>query len=198
MQFSVRSSRVVFLSACLITSLLQVIPGRLIHLDEVFFKSAGRHWAATGRFAAPEIAGHIDVHPGTEEIYAAQPPLYSFAFGLYTRIVGFGPFRCVVFDELIHVMLACITVVLARSLFEVPARLAYLVGIPVLFVGTRGRPDEMAMCLALLGLLAWKYPAAPGIRAILSGIAFGLCFATSVGAGLFLFPLAIPDCSSAR
>lgn len=181
----------IFILACVLGLALEVIPGRFATTDEEFFKSAGRHWAATGHFAAPEIIGRINVQPSLDVIYFAQPPLYSFAFGLYTKAVGFGPFQSILFDALIHLLLALATVLLASKVFELPARYAYLIGLFLLPLGQRGRPDELAMCIAIVGIVAWTLDLKPIYRALLSGVAFGICGATSIGACLFLVPLAL-------
>lgn len=180
-----------FIVAGLLALALEVLPGRFATTDEEFFKSAGRHWAATGHFAAPEIVGRIDVQPSLEVIYFAQPPLYSFAFGLFTKTFGFGPYQSILFDALIHLLLAFATVVLAHRVFELPARYAYLIGLLILPIGQRGRPDELAMSIAIAGIVAWTLDLKPAYRALLSGVAFGICGATSIGACLFLAPLAL-------
>ena len=189
MRINDRLMKVLFVIACALALLVETIPGRPPSTDEEFFKSAGRNWAATGHFAAPEVAGRVAVQPSLDVVYFAQPPLYSFVFGVYTKAVGFGPFQCILFDVLIHLLLAACTVLLARKVFDVPAVYAYALGILVLPMGTRGRPDELAMSLAIAGIVAWTLDMAPGYRALLAGAAFGLCGATSIGAWLFLSPL---------
>jgi hypothetical protein len=183
--------RYLFILACLLAVLLEVVPGRSPQIDEEFFKSPGRHWAATGQFAAPEIVGRVDVTPGLDEIFFAQPPLYSFLFGVYTKIVGFGPHRCILFDALVHVLLAALIIALAHREFDLPAKYAYLLGTLVLVLGTRGRPDELGMCFAIAGMLAWTLDLTTSRRAVLSGAMFGVCGATSLGACLFLLPLGL-------
>lgn len=190
MRINDRLMKLLFVIACAFALLVEVIPGRPPSTDEEFFKSAGRNWAATGHFAAPEVVGRVDVKPSLDVVYFAQPPLYSFIFGVYTRIAGFGPFQCILFDVLIHLLLAACTVLLARRVFQVPTVFAYAVGIFVLPMGTRGRPDELAMCLAVAGTVCWTLDVAPRYRALLAGVAFGLCGATSIGVLLFLSPMA--------
>ena len=181
----------VFISACVLSFLLEVIPGRPPMIDEEFFKSAGRHWAATGQFAAPEIVGRVDVKPGFEEVYFAQPPIYTFAFGVYTKIVGFGPRPCIVYDQLIHVLWVLMTLLLARRLFCVPQSYAYAIGTFLLFNAMFGRPDELAMSIGILGILCWTIELSPARRAILAGVAFGLCGSTSIGVFTFFAPMAL-------
>jgi hypothetical protein len=181
----------VFLVACVLSFLLEVIPGRSPMIDEEFFKSAGRHWAATGQFAAPEIVGRVDVKPGFEEVYFAQPPIYTFAFGVYTKIIGFGPRLCILYDQLIHLFFVLMTMLLARVLFRVPPSYTYAIGTFLLFNAMFGRPDELAMSIGVAGILCWTLNQPPSRRAILAGIAFGLCGSTSIGVFTFFAPMAL-------
>jgi hypothetical protein len=71
--------------------------------DEIFFKAAGREWAATGRFAAPELAGTLGLEPPLEEVWLPYPPLYPILFGGFVKLFGFGWRVCVAFDAVIHV-----------------------------------------------------------------------------------------------
>src|SRR5271166_2671778 len=82
-----------------------MVPGRFAVTDEVFFKAAGRNWAMTGRFAAPEITGRLSEGPQLSEVYFAQPPLYTFLFGVYVRMAGFSPRSCIAYDMIIHLLL---------------------------------------------------------------------------------------------
>ena len=180
-----------FTIGCVFFVLLEVVPGRFPNTDEVFFKSPGRHWAATGHFAAPEIVGRVEVNPSLDKIFFAQPPLYSFIFGVYTKVLGFGPHLCILFDALIHVLLAALTVSVVRRVFSVPAKYAYMIGTLVLVLGTYGRPDEMGMCFAIAGMLSETLEIRPERRAALSGAMFGFCCATSLGAFLFMAPMSL-------
>src|SRR5215831_18047809 len=92
----------------------QMAVGRFVQMDEVFFKAAGREWARSSHFAAPEIhgvptadpPGFLRMAPPLSEIWFAQPPVYTFLFGVFARLFGFGPMQCIVFDGLIHAILA--------------------------------------------------------------------------------------------
>lgn len=181
----------IFVSASVITLLLMVIPGRFPATDEVFYKCAGLHWAATGQFAAPELVGRIDVNPGLDVVDFVYPPLYTFSFGVYTKIVGFSPRLCILFDSLIHLLLATLTITLARRVFNTPARFAYALGTLMLFLGTYDRPDELAMCFGIAGILCWTLNRTPANRALLSGAALGLCGSTSIGVWVFTVPMAL-------
>lgn len=171
---------------------LMTAVGRFVGLDEVFFKAPGREWARTGRLAAPELTGflrHLDppLDPPIEEVWFVHPPLYPFLFGLFTRVAGFGPRPCVLYDVLIHGLLAFLTFATARRLREgLPDRVCFGIGLAVLPVGIFCRPDELAMCFGMAGLLALLPPAGSRGRVALSGILFGLCAATSVGAAILL------------
>jgi len=166
--------------------------GRFVSVDEVFFKSPGRHWARTGRFAAPELTGFLgdvitDDTPGVEEVWLAQPPGYSLAFGLFVRVFGFGPRQCVTFDALIHGVLVVLTYVLARvTAPELSAGTACAVAIALLPVGVFGRPDELAMCFGMVALILWGHPAPGYARSAGAALVLGLCGATSVGAALMI------------
>src|SRR5215471_6340872 len=62
--------------------------------SEIFEKSAGLNLSRGGAFAAPELEGlHVD--PPIERIYFVDPPLYTWLFGQWTRVTGFGWAACV-------------------------------------------------------------------------------------------------------
>lgn len=186
-------------AACLVVYVAgQTALGRFVNLDEVFFKAAGREWAATGRFAAPEIAGFIRVDPPPEEIWFPHPPLYTFLFGVFVKAFGFGPRQCIVYDAAIHAVLAWLTYAAAKRFAMVPRGLAFLVGLAVLPLGTQSRPDELAMCFGMAGLLCLlNVPPTLG-RVALSGCLFGLCAGTHLAPAILLgfqafFLLALGD-----
>lgn len=185
----------IFLLCALAYVVGQTAMGRFVEMDEVFFKAAGREWAASGRFAAPEIDGYpnwdgtefMTLDPPLNDIWFAQPPGYTFLFGLFTRLAGFGPRQCMLFDALIHAGLAFLTYRTARALDDsLPEWLCFLTGVAVLPLGTLGRPDELATCLGMAGLLLlFGQPLTLG-RSCLVGILFGLSAATTVGAAIML------------
>ncbi len=154
--------------------------GRFIYTDELFFKSAGREWAASGRFASPELAAVLKVEPSFDRIVASYPPLYPFLFGLLVKAVGFGWTTCFLYDSVIHTALALVTALTARRL--APEGLGWVplvCGLAILPLGQVGRPDELAACFGMAGLLP-LIPARIGWRqATASGFLFGLCAATS-------------------
>lgn len=180
--------------ACLIIlSLLygfaELIPGRFVMTDEVFYKAAGRNWAMTGRFAAPELVGRLAEGPPLTEIYFAQPPLYTFLFGVYTKLVGFGPRSCILYDVLIHLLLVWSAIVAARIVFRLPWNLAALCGVLSLPLGTVGRSDELAIVFALWAAVAFRSAIPRRLGALIGGALLGLCGATSLSALALLGPL---------
>lgn len=180
--------------------------GRFVQMDEVFFKAAGREWARSGRFAAPEIdgvptadpPGFLMMQPPLSEIWFAQLPGYTFLFGVVARIFGFGPPTCVMYDAVIHACLTALTFLIAFRLGGKPFEaLAVIAGLAVLPLGTLARPDELAMCFGMAGiwLLLQPFPGLPAFA--LSGCLFGLCAATSAGAVVLLGMIALPFLASA-
>src|SRR5262245_48142116 len=166
------------------------VVGRFPTVDEVFFKAPGRQWAVSERFAAPELTGVPfleGVSPPIEEVWFVHPPGYPFAFGLFVKLFGFGPTPCVVFDALIHGLLAFLTFLTARGVRAgLPGWVCFLVAMAVLPLGFFGRPDELAMCLGMAGALTLLNPALRLKSVLFSGTMLGLCAATSVGTAVLL------------
>ncbi len=151
--------------------------------DELFFKAAGREWASSGHFAAPEVTGYSDSVPATEEIFAQYPPLYSFLFGLFVKVLGFSWRTVFLYDGLLHVLLCFITIRIARTIApDAGGWRAYAAGLAVLPIATVGRPDELAMCIGMVACGLALAPAPSRLRNLASGGLLGLCCATSVGA----------------
>jgi hypothetical protein len=177
--------------ACLIIlSLLygvaELVPGRFMTTDEVFYKAAGRNWAMTGRFAAPEIIGRLMKGPSLGEVYFPQPPLYTFLFGLYTKLVGFGPRRCMLYDVLVHLLLVWSMVAAAAWVFNLPRGLSVLCGALSIPLGTVGRSDELGIVFALWAAVAFQSMRPKHWRAAVGGALLGMCCATSLSAFVFL------------
>jgi hypothetical protein len=161
--------------------------------DEIYFKAAGREWAATGRFAAPELRGAFKLQPPLEEVWLPYPPLYPALFGCFVKAFGFGWRQCVSFDALIHVCLALLTFSVAGNLSAgADRRAAFWAGLAVLPLGVAGRPDDLAICIGMAALLPLLPPMADNGRAlsltssIASGALFGLCAGTSIVAAIVL------------
>lgn len=183
-----RVSSLFWLGVCLYLG-VAVTVGRFPQTDETFYKAAGREWAASGRFSAPELEGGSGVQPPLQEVFAVYPPLYPFVFGLFVRLVGFSWRACVAYDALIHAALTWATYQLASRLL--PAKRGYLpcaVALALLPLGTSARPDELGMVFALLAL---ERLARPNALANLSGpmaagVLLGLAGATSPGVVVLL------------
>lgn len=165
--------------------------GRFAASDEVFFKAAGRYWAATGHFAAPELVGRLSEGPPLTEIYFAQPPLYTFLFGPYVKVAGFSAVSCISYDMIIHLLLMWCAVLFARTVYGLGWNWAALCGALLLTIGTVGRPDELGIVFAMLAATAFRSQLPKRLGVSLGGALLGLCICTSLGAFLFLGPLAL-------
>lgn len=162
--------------------------GRLLQMDEVFFKAAGREWAQSGRFAAPECSGFLKLQPPCEDIWFAQPPVYPFVFGVFTKLFGFGKWQSILFDELIHVLQAWLTFRLARRIEGgiLSPSTCFILGAAVLLMGTIGRSDELAVCFGLLGLLPIVAGPMTVGRVVFSGACLGVTAGVSAAAGAMM------------
>jgi 4-amino-4-deoxy-L-arabinose transferase-like glycosyltransferase len=162
--------------------------GRFQAVDEVFFKSAGREWAAHGKFAAPEVRGFRNLDPPVEVVWFAQLPLYTFLFGVFVKLFGFGATQSILYDALIHAALSLLVYALARTL--APDRnpwLAALAGALVIPLSTAGRPDELATAFGMCGLLALARDSSRARSLVISAVFVGLAGATSsVCAAIFV------------
>src|SRR5687768_9667332 len=119
--------------------------GRFTTTDEIAFKAAGREWAESGRFAAPELSGFGGFEPPAEEIWLAHLPVYTFVFGLFVKLAGFGAMQTIAFDAVIHASLAALTFALCRRMAPAVSPCAALTAaILVLPLGMPGRADELA------------------------------------------------------
>lgn len=168
-----------------------MVPGRFAVTDEVFFKAAGRNWARTGHFAAPELVGRLSQGPPLAEVYFAQPPLYTFLFGLYVRLAGFSPRCCIAYDMLIHLLLIWSAVVFARTIYGLAWNWSALCGALLVTLGTVGRPDELGIVFAMWAAISFRSRLPGRSRAALGGAFLGLCLCTSLGAFVFLSPLVL-------
>jgi hypothetical protein len=147
--------------------------GRFTQTDEIAFKAAGREWAQNGCFAAPELAGFGHFDPPVERIWFAHMPIYTFVFGVFVKLFGFGATQSVLFDTLIHAMLAALTFALCRRMSPSSSPWSSLAAAALILpLGTPGRADEFAVCLAMGALLADNLAVA--------GVLFGLSAATSL------------------
>jgi hypothetical protein len=170
---------------------LTLVPGRFAVTDEVFFKAAGRNWAQTGRFAAPELVGRLSEGPSLADVYFAQPPLYTFLFGVYVKLAGFSARSCIAYDLLIHMLLIWTAMAFARIVYGLAWGWAALCGALLLTLGTAGRPDELGIVFALWAAPAFRSRLSEQVRIPVGGVALGLCLCTSLGAFLFLSPVLV-------
>ena len=171
--------------------------GRFLGGDEIAYKAAGREWAQSGTFAAPELLGFAAWrNPAHPEALGRGfgPPLYTFAFGLFVKVFGFTPRTNAAFDALIHIALGWAAFALARALAASPAAAA-VAAAATLPLGTAGRPDELGALLAMFGsaLVLRRLDAR---RAAAAGVLFGLAAGTSIVAAAIL--LVWPLCAAWR
>jgi hypothetical protein len=183
-----KTALAILLALSVLYCLAELVPGRFAVTDEVFFKAAGRNWAETGRFAAPELKGYFSnvLVPPATDVFFAYPPLYPFLFGVYTKVVGFGPRSCILYDVIIHLLLVWCGALVARLVFGVPWSASVLCGALLLPLGTVGRPDELGIVFALGAALALRTQVPLKFGVPIGGMLLGFCCATSLGACLFL------------
>src|SRR5262249_42690201 len=178
----------VFLSLILTYVVLLTTFGRLMQSDdEVFYKAAGREWAATGRFGAPELVKVWNSNTEVADVYFLFTPLYTFLFGLFVKLVGFGWRTCVFYDAAIAAILAGLTFWAVDLATDRRNRwIAALGGLAVLPLTNNGRPDALATCFGMFSLILLWSGAPTAKRLITSGVALGLCAGTSPSAALLL------------
>jgi hypothetical protein len=168
--------------------------------SEISRKAAGLHLSQGGAFAAPELEGFLHVDPPLERIYFVYPPLYTWLFGQWTRVTGFGWAACVGYDALISVLLAFVIYRLAGIVADallgpvsVSGRtaLALVPALLTLLFRQVARPDELGMLLGyanawwlLVPRRSWPWPAV----SLVSGALAGLMLCTSAGVFLAFMP----------
>jgi hypothetical protein len=171
----VRRAVVALVAMVVVYLAVAIAIGRFTTTDEIAFKAAGREWARSGHFAAPELSGFAHLQPPVEEIWFAHLPVYTFLFGVFVKVLGFGAWQSVAFDALIHAVLAVLTFLHARRM-NAPPWTAVFAAALVLPLGTFGRADELAICLGMAAMLA-----AP----LTSGVLLGIAAATNIVAAAF-------------
>jgi hypothetical protein len=166
--------------------------------DEIFFKSPGRNMSQRGAFAAPELEGFMHFNPPIEQVYFAQPPLYSWLFGEWTRATGFGWAACVGYDAVISAALALVVFGVADAVAGMllgstwlGGALALLSALLTLLFRQAGRPDELGMLLGFTNAWWLLRPPVPSSRwmSFVSGALAGLMLCTSAGVFLAFMPL---------
>jgi hypothetical protein len=173
-------------AAYLVTELLL---GRFIGGDEIAYKAAGREWARSGNFIAPELRGFAAWRDPAHPFDLARgfaPPLYTFAFGVFVKIFGFNPTTNVAFDASMHILLGWAAWTLTRALGpRLPYEAAMIAAAATLPLTTGGRPDEMGALLAMFGSAILLRDVSTR-RAIAAGALFGLSGGTSLVAAAIL------------
>jgi 4-amino-4-deoxy-L-arabinose transferase-like glycosyltransferase len=126
---------------------------------EAYFKAAGWNAIQKGAFAAPELEGYRHLDPPIERVYVTYPPLYTWLFGQWSRVTGFGWAACVGYDALISAVLAFIVYALAGVVADAllgplsdsrRTALAFVPALLTLLFRQVARPDELGMALGLL------------------------------------------------
>lgn len=137
------------------------------------------------------MKGFLDLNPPLSEVFFPYPPLYPFLFGLYTKVAGFGPRSCMLYDVLIHLLLVWVTFGVAKRVFRVPSHVSAICAALLIPLGTAGRPDELGIVMAFTAALSFTIKAKPIVRNLIAGLSMGFCGLTSLGAAVFLGPLVV-------
>ena len=119
--------------------------------DMTFFKQPAYMALHTGSFTLPTALGH---RPFADIVYAAYPPLYTYASWLGFKLFGFNVTASLGLDLPIHLIL---TGLLGWLLWRKTGRqvvAALFVLLSIGFLLPEGRPDEFAALLALLAIIA--------------------------------------------
>jgi hypothetical protein len=170
--------------------LLSVKIGRFVRTDEIAFKAAGRNWASTGHFAAPELWNFGGFRPPVQTVWFAQMPLYTASFGLFVRLFGGGSGQSIAWDALIHASLVVLTYVLVRRSAPVKSPwAAFLAALLVVTVMNPGRADELAACLAMAALSVYTTTEHVSYKQMAAaGVLLGLSAGTSIVCPLLFIP----------
>lgn len=183
---------------------LEFVYPRFPNLDsEISRKAAGLHLVQGGAFAAPELEGFLHVDPPVERIYFVYPPLYTWLFGQWTRMTGFGWAACVGYDALISGVLAFIIYgvagVVADALLgpiSVLRRivLGFVPALLTLLFRQVARPDELGMLLGYANVWWLLLPGGSSrwpVVSFVSGALAGLILCTSAGVLLAFMPFLV-------
>lgn len=143
--------------------------------------------AVNGRLAAPAFTGFWNMEPDIAEVFGVYQPLYPAAFSLLVRGGRAIRLTGLLFDSVIHLTLVAVIVFALPAVIPgVSVPVAALTGGLCIFLGHYGRPDELAMVLALSGIATFymalrmeqRWRRRGGIA--LGGALIGLCGATSI------------------
>jgi len=184
-----RRSVTILIALQVVYLIAELLLGRFVGGDEIAYKAAGREWARSGNFIAPELRGFAAWRDPSHPYDFGRgfaPPLYTFSFGLFVKIAGFNPTTNVAFDALMHILLGWATWTLARALGpQLPYEAAMIAAAATLPLTTGGRPDEMGALLAMFGSAILLRNVSMR-RAAAAGALFGLSAGTSLVAAAIL------------
>lgn len=166
------------------------------HQDEIFFKSAGLHWAEGEGWKAPEEHNFGGWEPPLQEVFASYPPLYPFVFGLAVKCFGFSQTVSNAYDVTIHIVLALVLVLFAQRVLTHNRIIPWLIGILWLLCSYPSRPDRLAMLFGYLALVFVlnRNDRQRRVYDILAGLSMGGCLATSFPCTIAMASLMIGAC----
>ena len=154
------------------------------HIDDIFYKEPGVNWALTGKFISPALKGYGDVTPTYDKLFAVYPPLYPFCYGLWVHVWPHSLRSSIAFDVVIRLLLiSWVFLGLPRLIKGLSDSVICLVALSVCFLGTWGRPDELAMVLGCWGMTLWVGSQAR-VSLALAGLCMACCAMTSPAGGL--------------
>jgi 4-amino-4-deoxy-L-arabinose transferase-like glycosyltransferase len=156
--------------------------GRFQTTDEVAFKAAGREWALSGRFAAPEMQGFHNFDPPAEVAWFGQLPVYTFLFGVFVKVFGFHPLQNIAFDLLIHLAVVFLTYAIAKVLAGSGTLSVALAAAAIVPISIIGRADELAMLFGMAAMLLLLTQTSR-LVSVPAGLLLGLAVATAALAG---------------
>ncbi len=164
--------------------LLQIVlPGRFPSTDGAFFKEAGWNLATNAQLAAPAFEGFWGLSPDISEVFGVYQPVYPVGFAQILRFVTDIRQADLLFDSIIHLALVLAVVFFLPAVIPCVGRsAAATTGLLCNFLGTYGRPDELGIAFALVGLGLFYSRPKRWRPAVLTGagVSIGLCCATSL------------------
>jgi len=173
--------------------------------DVFLFKEAGINLATKGRFVASFLP-HMAF--GDEKPFAYYPPLYPFAFGVWSWIVGVGLKQSLLFDSVLTIIRTLLVLFLVlpsfpKSFFEKEGKvLRWSTGVLLCLISLvstdRDRPDELALIWGLLLCLTLN-SANPGrVKVALSAVLLACVGATSPACGVLFAMITLVWCASQK
>ena len=166
------------------------VPGRFPQGDEAIFKEPGYQLARHGRMTAPPFKGFFQLSPDISETFAIYQPLYSVGYAGWLALFPHTFRSSVAYDAVIHLALVLVIMFgLPRMAGGLKAEWAAVVAGVYNFMGTGGRPDELALVLGYGGLALWLARGRArkcAWTAVAAGLLLGLAGASSLPALLIL------------